>query len=269
MMHRARPLLGTLVSIQVFSEMDVPLAERAVEEAFKVIAHIGDVMSAHHANSDLGRMSRALCGDVLRVDQHTVAVLNATRYWLQISSGAFNAFKAGATLASKGKRPGLSAEVHGSAEFDILSPTEVRMQGPVLVDLGGIAKGYAVDQGIEVLQKHGITQAVVNAGGDMRVIGEKRFSVSVLHSSERLRDQLFSRVRYLKNEAIATSVAIHPDTEFIPSANKTLPIWRNATVIAKDCMTADALTKWALQSSLMCPQLKIVMRKHGARMWRN
>ena len=269
MMHRARPLLGTLVSTQVSSELDAQVAEKAVEEAFKVIAHVGDVMSAHDSNSDLGRMSRAVCGDVLKVDQHTVAVLKATLYWIQISSGAFNAFKAGATLASKGKRPGLSTEVHGSAEFDILSPTEVRMQGPVHLDLGGIAKGYAVDQAIEVLQKHGISQAVVNAGGDMRVIGEMRFPVSVRHSSDRLRDQVFNRVRHLKNGAIATSVAIHADTEFVPTANRALPIWRNATVIAKDCMTADALTKWVLQSSLMCPQLKVVMRKHGARMWRN
>ena len=41
------------------------------------------------------------------------------------------------------------------------------------IDLGGIAKGYSVDRGIEILQKQGITRAMVNAGGDTRIIGDR------------------------------------------------------------------------------------------------
>jgi thiamine biosynthesis lipoprotein len=41
------------------------------------------------------------------------------------------------------------------------------------IDLGGIAKGHSVDKGIEILQKQGITRAMVNAGGDTRIIGDR------------------------------------------------------------------------------------------------
>jgi thiamine biosynthesis lipoprotein len=143
------------------------------------------------------------------------------------------------------------------------------MHGPVLMDLGGIAKGYAVDQAIESLARSGISDAVVNAGGDMRVMGEKAIAVEVRHAAHRLRDTVFRSVRRVQNAAIATSVAEHADHEFVRTLTMGGRHWRNATVLARDCMTADVLTKWVLQSSLMCPQLKELMREHHARMWRN
>ena len=64
-------------------------------------------------------------------------------------------------------------------------------------------------------------------------------------------------------------VAAHQDTAFVQSLPGRRGAWQSATVMASDCMTADVLTKWALQSSLLCPQLKAVMRGHQARMWRS
>lgn len=269
MIIRAKPLLGTLVSIQVDAQARNLGATLAVEKAFEVVAHIGSVMSAHDPNSDLGRMSRASPGDLLSLDPHTVTVLRASQYWRHVSAGAFNPVKAAQTLALKGSRPGLVVSSVACTNYEILSSTQLRMHGPVLMDLGGIAKGYAVDQAIEVLARCGISDAVVNAGGDLRVVGHRAIAVEVRHAENCLRDSLFRRFRRIHNAAMATSVAEHADSEFV----RTLPLrrqrWGNATVMAKDCMTADVLTKWVLQSSLMCPRLKEVMREHHAKMWRN
>jgi thiamine biosynthesis lipoprotein ApbE len=57
--------------------------------------------------------------------------------------------------------------------------------------------------------------------------------------------------------------------EFVGSrAHQKLP-WQSVTVQADTCMTADVLTKWAMQASLLCPELKRVLRQHHGRMWRS
>ncbi|MEC9085143.1 MAG: FAD:protein FMN transferase, partial [Pseudomonadota bacterium] len=58
--------------------------------------------------------------------------------------------------------------------LDVSGQTVAFRQPGMLVDLGGIAKGYAVDLGIEVLEAHGIRHARLSAGGDMRLLGDKR-----------------------------------------------------------------------------------------------
>lgn len=272
MISRAKPLLGTLVTIQVHASSQDERALAAVESAFEVMAHVSCVMSAHDPDSDLGRMSRAVAGQVISVDAHTSAVLRASQYWHRLSAGAFDPVQAAQRLARQGARPGLKPASGGPLGLDgltLLSATQLQMKGPLLIDLGGIAKGYAVDQAIEVLAQNGVTQALVNAGGDIRVLGDQGFAVEIRHAGNQLRDRLFRKVQGLKQAAMATSVAGHADTEFVRTLFGKRPAWRNATVLAQDCMTADVLTKWALQASLLCPRLKMVMRAHHAKMWRN
>src|SRR2546421_2281467 len=103
--------------------------------------------------------------------------------------------------------------------------------------LDGIAKGFAVDRAVETLQHAGINAGVVNAGGDLRVFGDAFEDIHVRTPHEPARLLYIGRVR---NAAIATSA----------SAGLVDPLARarrlraaGATVIASDCMSADALTK--------------------------
>src|SRR3989440_12714478 len=103
--------------------------------------------------------------------------------------------------------------------------------------LDGIAKGFAVDRAVECLQHAGINAGVVNAGGDLRVFGDAFEDIHVPTPHEPARVLYIGRVR---NTAIATSA----------SAGLVDPLARarrlraaGATVIASDCMSADALTK--------------------------
>lgn len=274
MITRARPLLGTLVTVQLDSAMaatDPQALLQAADRALQVIARIGGAMSAHDPGSDLGRLARAHAGQVLTLDAHTVAVLRAAQRWQALSAGAFDPVRAAQVLVRQGRRPGLPGlSTAGSlADVQLLSATQVRMPGPVPLDLGGIAKGYAVDQAIEVLAREGVAHALVNAGGDMRVLGERGFGIDVRHAGRQLRDQPVPGLHRLRQAALATSVAEHADTGFVRTGGVRRQGWRSATVQAPDCMTADVLTKWALQSSLLCPALRAALRTHRARMWRS
>ncbi|MFM7024657.1 MAG: FAD:protein FMN transferase [Limnohabitans sp.] len=269
---RARPLLGTMVTIGVPTCAHEPQTFEAVQEALAIVAHVGRVMSAHDPQSDLGRMAMARPGEVLTVDAHTTAVLRAAQYWTRQSAGAFNPVRAARVLARQQRRAGLSTETPAGVNLDdvtILADTQVKMAAAVPIDLGGIAKGYAVDRAIEVLVRHGLRQAIVNAGGDIRAWGDKGFAVDVRHAGHGLRDRALAWPYRLRQQAMATSVADVQATDFVRTSQTGRAGWTSATVIAPDCMSADALTKWALQSSRLCPRLKAVLREHRARMWRS
>jgi len=271
LLARAQPLLGTVVSLQVhIDEGQVPRAERAMANVFATMAHIGQVMSAHRASSDLGCLSRAEQGQVLTLDLETVRVLRAAQHWAAVSSGAFNPCRAAQTLARAKRRPGMAIDATGSlSDITLLSDTEVRMANPVQLDLGGIAKGYAVDRAVDVLLAHGVQDALVNAGGDLRTLGPHSWTIDVRHAHRTLMDGRKQPKLRVHQTALATSVSGPLNPEFVASrAHQKLP-WQSVTVQADTCMTADVLTKWAMQASLLCPELKRVLRQHHGRMWRS
>jgi thiamine biosynthesis lipoprotein len=122
------------------------------------------------------------------------------------------------------------------------------------IDLGGIAKGYSVDCGIEVLKKHGITRALVTAGGDSRIIGDrfgKPWMVGIRHPDHE--DQVIIRLP-LSDTAISTSgdyerfydeggVRYHHIID--PRTGHSASRVRSATVLAPTATRTDGLSKTA------------------------
>lgn len=269
---RTRPMLGTMVTVRMVDSLDRTALDALADQAFALMGHIGEVMSAHTSASDLGRMSRAKAHEVMELDLHTVTVLRAAQFWTRRSSGAFDPARAGRTLARRHARPGLKADNCAQASIaniDILSDRHVKMPSALSLDLGGIAKGYAVDQAALCLMREGVSAALINAGGDIRVVGCRPWPLEIRHAGQHLRDRVLAADGRMTEGALATSVSTHPDTEFVHTTVRGCRQWRSATVKARDCMTADALTKWALQSSALCPALKSALREHHACMWRS
>src|SRR4029078_3507060 len=73
---------------------------------------------------------------------------------------------------------------------------------PLSLDLGGLAKGFAVDRAVEALQLDGVSSAVVNAGGDVRVFGARSSTIHVRHPSC---PQTLAHTIQLHRAALATS----------------------------------------------------------------
>ncbi|WP_104655883.1 FAD:protein FMN transferase [Ralstonia insidiosa] len=231
--RRARPLLGTLVDV----EAEGPGAQAAVAAAFEEIAAVHALLSFHAPDSELQLINRAAPGARLHVDQRTVTVLRLAAALYDASARAFD--------CRVGTREQLADTRFPVAfEGDML----IKQTGASM-DLGGIAKGYAVDRAIEVMLAHAIERAVVNAGGDLRHCGVRPMTVQVRDPRNAAH---VAKTMTLDNAALASSTAgglgAHAGSASrIHGADRMpLPGLAGATVQAPTCMLADALTKIVL-----------------------
>lgn len=272
LLRRARPLLGTLVSIQVRVDKEEAAQARAlaaIEAAFVEVDLMHCLMSAHAQDSDLARLAAATAGEQVHLHPHTRAVLRLAQHWCRASGGAFDAQAAGERLAQAGLRPGLAGRgASASARFlglDLSHDQALSCPGPLRLDLGGLAKGYAVDQAVRVLREQGVSSGLVNAGGDLRAFGPASWPIEVEHPGLRVRTR---RLLRLREGAVASSSRWGPYSEFITTRRRS-GSWSHCTVLARDCASADALTKWALQARDPALQLRMALSRQGGRMWRD
>ena len=262
-MRRAKPLLGTLVSIETVDAGDE--ADTAIAQAFARVDALHRAMSFHEAGSDLRRLARSRPGERVEVTPGTHAVLALALQLEQRSGGAFNACCA-AELVRRGRlpRPGdalPAAAASLEAGIELLDDGRVHIRQTPWIDLGGIAKGFAVDLAVEALRAAGATSACVNAGGDLRAFGSRELLVQVRDPQQPSRAWPVAEIRdlacassawTLDGGASKTShlVGVPPDCSDNAIAS--------VTVFADACAAADALTKivWALGPAQALPLLR-------------
>ncbi len=237
-LRRARPWLGTLVDI------GVPVGqEAALEAAFDAITRAHRLMSVQDPASDLSRVHAAEVNMAVPVDAWTAEVLGLC---LQLGERSEGLFDVACGTGRWALEPGACAHV-------------MRLDARTRLDLGGIAKGWAVDRAVRAAQDMGATAVWVNAGGDLRAHG---VSVPV-----RLRDeQLGGAHRWLNlsDGALATS-------DFTTGAHCVLSGTLRAahvSVAAPECVWADALTKVLAQlGDVHHPMAQALLSAHGAQAW--
>lgn len=250
---RARPLLGTLVEICAWGGAD---GGASVAAAFDAVSEVHRLMNVHDPDSDVGRLNRACRNQVVRVHDRTADVLRFALRLQRETGGAFDC-GTGSALERAGFLPagtapaGAAGAVGAAASLRIDGANAVRVREPVCLDLGGIAKGYAVDRAVEALMNAGAEAGLVNAGGDLRAFGLDGFPVMVRDPSSPGR---CVRALRLRSGAVATSAGYH--TSRVVDTVPVMPIFDplrrrflhrdfSVTVIAATCMAADALTKVA------------------------
>jgi thiamine biosynthesis lipoprotein len=240
MHRRCRPLLGTFVEMMADRE-------DAIEAAFTAIQKIHRLMSAHEPDSDVSRINRF--GHLRSVDVHdwTSRVIERALFWSKRSESAFDVVHAGRAALEKELLPRYADQPRPEAAhwtwLEIQGPS-VRLLKPGCIDLGGIAKGFAVDRAIDALRQSGCARGLVNAGGDVRGFGSVTWPISVVDPLSR---RPVVEVELL-NEALATSAGV-------PSSSGRLNFdhlggkgrWVSVTVVTRNACDADALTKivWA------------------------
>jgi FAD:protein FMN transferase len=243
-----RPLLGTFVEIRASGE-ESRLAS-GMAAAFAAIERVQRLMSFHEPQSDVSRVNTAKPGRILQVDVLTHTVLRAARAMSERSRGLFDATMADA-LVRHGLLPRPGADDTQRVTFrdlELLPRSRVRWRRKGWVDLGGIAKGFAVDRAIEALQAHGAASGVVNAGGDLRCFG----AAEPIHVRSPEDPSALVRLGMLVDGAIATSADYFSEREsggrrigaLVDPRHAACLAWgRSVSVIADTCMMADALTK--------------------------
>ncbi|MBS0469048.1 MAG: FAD:protein FMN transferase [Proteobacteria bacterium] len=216
-LRRARPLLGTLVEIAV--PQGSPGA--ALQAAFAAVEQVKSCMSRFEPDSDVVRFAALPAGACMAVAPETADVLRAAAALQAASAGLFD--------ITQGRAPGgwhcegRSLHKHVAA---------------AAFDLGGIAKGYAVDCAVQVLQRAGCGSGWVNAGGDLRAFGAVQLPV-LLRDEEGGGLRPFAR---LSDGAFATSRfgARCRSQAWVEGGRA---VSAHVSVAAPQCLWADALTK--------------------------
>lgn len=179
-----RVMMGTVVSISVVAD-DKPRADAAIKAAFDELDRLEKMMSVQFPDSAVSEINRNAGKSAVKVPSEIMEVLAQAKEVNRLSSGLFDV-----TIGPLVNLWGIETKdkyVPGAREiaavlplcgFDNLSidtgAATVFLKKPgMAIDLGGIAKGYAADRAVEVLQRMGIRGGVIAVAGDIRTIGTK------------------------------------------------------------------------------------------------
>lgn len=269
--RRARPLLGTLVEITALGD-DEALLQNAVNLAFGRIEQVHRRLSFHDPESELSRLNRMGYRHAVPVGADLWRVLLAAGQMARASGGLFDV-----TVAPRLVEWGYLPDPGGADCFSgtykdvhLLPGRRVRFAKPLLVDLGGIAKGYAVDRAVEVLRRQGVGAGLVNAGGDLRAFGNRTFPVHLRHPRAPRRVLPFGA---MAGRALATSATYfgmkkdgdHWRSPLVnPLTGEAVTSAVSVSVKASMALWADALTKVVLLGG---EQAKPVLARFGAKVW--
>jgi thiamine biosynthesis lipoprotein len=243
------------VEISIFDERPEHALHALADIAFGRIARVQSLMSFHDTSSELSRLNA--CGHLhpLPVNEWTYEVISEAVRLGRASDGVFDIAVA-PELVCWGFLPRhFAGEDHSGGTYgdiELHGDCRISFRQPLLLDLGGIAKGFAVDKAAEFLTEVGVKEAVINAGGDLRFIGKMPDLVA-------LRDPRAPREQFIEAEvtapAVATSAAYFANrrhharkvTHILhPRTRKPMRSNVSVSVFARSCMDADALAKVVL-----------------------
>jgi FAD:protein FMN transferase len=252
-MIRCKPLLGTYVEISINDDRNDSChidLNKAASDAFLAIELVHDLMGFHNPNSELSKINARSHLETIQVHAWTFQVLKIAKELFEISEGIFDC-GVGTKLVQSGLLPRhqkeSKARLGGLADLILIEPNLVRSTKPLQLDLGGVAKGFAVDKAVEALQKFGVQSGCVNAGGDLRVFGTSLQAVSVRNPSNL--EELIA-IGSIENGAIASSALYYCDKSKTdmghivnPLTKEQIQFSESYSVIAPECVYADSLTK--------------------------
>ncbi len=207
-------LMGTRVSVELWDD-DEARGRALAAEVMAEYRRIDSTMSTYKPESELSLLNARAAAAAVPLDDELFGLIRRALALSVVSHGAFDI-----TYESVGylydfrahQRPSgdeIAARI-GAIDYRHVLLDEaartVRFSQPgVRINLGGIAKGYAVEHGAALLRSRGVENAILNAGGDTRVLGDRRgqpWIVGIRHP--RLGDQVFTRLPIV-DEAISTS----------------------------------------------------------------
>jgi thiamine biosynthesis lipoprotein len=231
------------------------MLQNAVNAAFAAIERIQMLMSVHDPTSELSAVNRDAAEGPAPVSRELFTLLRRADRLARESDGAFD-YTVAPTLARWGLRPAWLKRRHAGnwRDVSLLPDRRVSFLRPLALDLGGIAKGYAVDAAIMVMERHGVQSAIVNAGGDLRVFGSQPVAVHLRHPGAPL---LLAGHLEISGNALATSSPSFTQrrrggrriSDLVNSRDQEAVTGLiSVSVRASECWLADALTKVVLNA---------------------
>lgn len=260
-LYRDEAIMGTRVAVELWAP-DRKAGEAAIKAVFDDMRRIDALMSTYKESSEISRVNREAATHPVPISQELFSLLETSQQYSALSDGVFDI-----TYASVGylydyrnhRRPdgqAIATALHSvdyrQLRLDRDRRTVAFGRPGMRIDLGGIAKGHAVDRGIDILRKLGFSRAMVNAGGDTRVSGDrfgKPWMVGIRHPDRKdevvlripLQDAAFSTScdyeRFFDEGGVRYHHIIDPRTGDSPRAV------RSATIIGPTATRTDGLSK--------------------------
>jgi thiamine biosynthesis lipoprotein len=253
---RGRYLMGTLCTVAV-TAADTAAAGSAASAALDEIARLERVLSSWREDSELTRFNRAAGSGPVVCGAELLAVLDSSLAMARVTDGAFDPTIEPLTVAwdlrGAGRRPDGTALARARdlvdwrrLELDSSSGTG-RLERPGMgVDLGGIAKGYALDRASAALARCRAIRTTLDLGGELLVRGGERIVVS--HPLRRLEgavaiDVLDAAVSTSgQSERGFTSGGVRHGHVLDPRTGRPVPTRASVTVVCPSATRADALS---------------------------
>jgi thiamine biosynthesis lipoprotein len=260
-MRREEAIMGTAISVELWCD-DRRHGESAAAAVMDEMHRIDRAMSPHKADSELSRINREAGRRAVPLSAEMCRLLERAIAFSRLTGGAFDiSYAAVGQLYDYRRRVRPSAEALAQAlalvgwqqlQLDSAARTLRYARDGVRIDLGGFAKGHAVDRAAALLRQRGIAHAYISAGGDSRVIGDRRgrpWSVAIRHP--RRADEAIA-VLPLEDVSVSTSGdyergfddggervhhLIDPATGCSPRSV------HSVTVLAADGLSCEALSK--------------------------
>ncbi len=256
-------IMGTRIAVELWAT-DQASGNAAIDAVLAEMRRVDAAMSTYKPTSELSQVNREAALGPVKITDELFALLETSLQYSRDTDGAFDI-----TYASVGymydfkvrKRPDESSIRQALPAIDyrhvLLDPKArtIRFKrSGVRVDLGGIGKGHAVDRGIQVLQSRGITRALVTAGGDSRIIGDRfgnPWVVGIRHPDRK--DEVIAKIP-LEDAALSTSgdyeryfdengVRYHHIID--PHTGRSASKVRSATIIGPTATRTDGMSKTA------------------------
>ena len=256
----ARPLMGTEVSVRLWHD-DVETGNRLVEEVFAEAERINQLMSTYIDESRISEINRRAAIEPVVAGDELFQIIRRSLDISVLTLGAFDI-----TYESVGQHYDFRNRLRPDAEtvaaekelidyrlvqLDQAAGTVQFGQEGVRINLGGIAKGYVVERGANILRRAGVQHAIVSAGGDSRIVGDRRGRPWMVGIRDPRNDGQVAISVPLEDEAISTSGDYERYFEedgvrhhHIISPNTGAPASGvySATVFGPDAVITDALS---------------------------
>jgi len=258
---REEPIMGTAIRVELWAE-DAVLAQQAIDAVMADMHRIDHLMSPYREDSELSRINREAPLRPVAISEELFELIERSVAFSRLTGGAFDI-----TYASVGRhydyragvRPddALIARARPGIGFRHLlldaTARTLRFGHPdTAIDLGGFAKGHAVERGAGILRGHGVTHGIVTAGGDSRLIGDRRGRPWSIGIRDPRRPGELAAVLPLRDVAVSTSGDYERYFESAgqrhhhildPRTGRSPSLVRSVTIIAPDGLTSEGLSK--------------------------
>jgi thiamine biosynthesis lipoprotein len=258
--HHSRIQLGTVINLSIVAQSEGE-ASRLARGVFTQIREVEEKMSPYLESSDVFRINHLAWKGPVRISDETISIINKSVEISSETDGCFDiTFASLSPLWNFNKKPfhpPNQSSINRYLQYvnyryimiDYREKSIRLLRKKTKIGLGGIAKGYAIKRGIEYLKKHGVKAAIVEAGGDLQVIGDKfgqHWRTGLLHPRKK---NIVMAISMNDGDSITTSgdyerYAMYRSMRYHhiinPRTGYPTKTFSSVSVIAQDPVLADA-----------------------------